>query len=72
VATMQGFVSGRIADLTTVGRRTVLARQLVRAVTWAAPSMRSAAPTKQTASPRPAPFAVRPDLPLIRPGVERC
>jgi hypothetical protein len=72
VATMQGFVRARLSDLTTVGRLTVRARQLARAVASATGSTRSAVRTRQTTSPRPAPFVVRPDLPLIRPGVERC
>ena len=64
--TLQDFVSARLADLSTVGRLNVRARQVVRTVTSAAAS------SEPTYSPPPAPFVVAHDLPRMRPGVERC
>lgn len=71
---LQDFVSSRFADLTAGSGLSEWARQALNAVTSAASSVRL------TPSPTPAPAAsARPrhvridrDLPLIRPGVERC
>jgi hypothetical protein len=71
VEALQDFVSARFAGLTTGGGLTVRARQVFNAVTSAASSVRGTPPAP-VASPRSRHLVVGHDLPLIRPGIERC
>jgi hypothetical protein len=68
VEALQDFVSSRFADLTAGSGLTDWARQALNAVTSAASSVRPAPAT----SVRPHRVRIDRDLPLIRPGVERC
>lgn len=70
--TLQDFVSARFGDLTAATGLTDWARQALNAVTSAASSVRGTPVTASVASSRPGRAAVGRDLPLIRPGVERC
>jgi hypothetical protein len=72
VETLQDFVSARFAELTAATGLTDWARQVLSAVTSAASSVRSTPSTAPIASPRTGYLVVGHDLPLIRPGVERC
>jgi hypothetical protein len=70
VETLQDFVSARFADLTAASGLTEWARQKLNAVTSAASSVRpTPAPVR---SARPGHVRVGHELPLTRPGVERC
>ena len=70
--TLQDFVSARFADLTAATSLTDWARQALNAVNSAASSVRGTPSTAPIASPRPRYVVVGHDLPLIRPGLERC
>jgi hypothetical protein len=72
VETLQGFVTARLADLTDVGGLKTRARQVARAVTEVAETLRNPAFPQTTPPPRPPAFMAGCDLPRIRPGVERC
>ncbi len=68
--TLQDFVSARFADLIATSGLADWARHVLNAVTSAASSVRlTPAPV---ASARPGHVLIGHDLPLIRPGVERC
>ena len=69
---LQGFVSSRFADLTASSGLTDWARQALNAVTSAASSVRLTPTPAPAASARPRRVGIDRDLPLIRPGVERC
>ncbi len=69
---LQDFVSARFADLTAATGLTDWARQVLNAVNSAASSVRGTPSTAPKASSRPGYIAVGHDLPLLRPGVERC
>ena len=70
--TLQDFVSARFADLTAATGLTGRARQVLNAVNSAASSVRGTPSMAPIASPRPRHIVVDHDLPLIRPGLERC
>ncbi len=70
--TLHGFVSSRFADLTAASGLTDWARQALNAVTSAASSVRLAPAPSPVTSARPRYVRVDHDLPLIRPGIERC
>jgi hypothetical protein len=72
VETLQDFVSARFADLTAATGLTDWTRQVLNAVNSAASSVRGTPSTAPIASPRPGHVVVGHDLPLLRPGVERC
>jgi hypothetical protein len=72
VETLQDFVSARFADLTAATGLTDWARHVLNAVTSAASSVRGTPSTAPFASTRAGYLVVGHDLPLIRPGVERC
>jgi hypothetical protein len=72
VETLQGFVTARLADLTGVGGLKTRARQVARAVTEVAETLRNPTAPQATAPTRPPAFMAGCDLPRIRPGVERC
>jgi hypothetical protein len=72
VETLQGFVSARFSDLTAATGLTDWARQLRNAVNSAASSVRGTPSIAPIASPRSGRVVVGHDLPLIRPGLERC
>jgi hypothetical protein len=71
VETLQDFVSARFADLTATGV-TDWARQVLNAVNSAASSVRGTPSTAPIALTRPGHVLAGHDLPLLRPGVERC
>jgi hypothetical protein len=72
VETLQDFVSARFADLTAATGVTDWARQVLNAVNSAASSVRGTPQMAPVASARPRYVVVGHDLPLIRPGLERC
>jgi hypothetical protein len=72
VPTLQGFVSARLADLSTAGGLTVRARDMCRTVVSAAVTARSTPQPLPRASRRPNYIVIGHDLPLINPGIERC
>ena len=69
--TLQDFVSARFADLTAAGL-TDWTRQVLNAVNSAASSVRGAPSAAPIVLRRPGYVVVGHDLPLLRPGVERC
>lgn len=74
--TLQGFVSARLADLTSAGGLTIRARDMCRTVVSAAVTARSTPQTvpaaPRRASRRPHYIVIGHDLPLLSPGIERC
>jgi hypothetical protein len=72
VELLQDFVSARFAELTAATGLTDWARQALNAVTSAASSVRGASAPAPVVSARPGHIFVGHDLPLIRPGLERC
>lgn len=72
MTTLHGFVSARLADLSTAGGFTVRARDMCRTAVSAAVSARTAPRAEPAAPQHPTRIVIGHDLPRISPGIERC